>query len=52
MILPFIMFQAMNMVKLPHHENNQDGRSNNAQGHSHQDGSNNGDEQARPQLNN
>jgi hypothetical protein len=30
--------------------NNQDGRSNGAQGHSHEDGANN--EQAQPQLNN
>jgi hypothetical protein len=30
----------------------QDGRSNDAQGHSHEDGATNGDEQARPQLNN
>jgi hypothetical protein len=32
--------------------NNNDGRSNDAQGHSRQDGAINGDEQARPQLNN
>ena len=31
---------------------NHDGRSNDAQGHSHQDVATNGDEQARPQLNN
>jgi hypothetical protein len=31
---------------------NHEGRSNDAQGHSHQDGAINGDEQARPQLSN
>jgi hypothetical protein len=31
---------------------NHEGRSNDAQGHSHQDGAINGDEQAQPQLNN
>ena len=33
-------------------KDNQDGRSNDAQGHSHKDGATYGDEQARPQLNN